>query len=207
MTKVNIYSVKSKRLAEITLPKSFKEPMNEELLAQAVHVYEASEHYGTAKTKTRSEVARTTKKWFKQKGTGHARHGARSAPIFVGGGVAHGPKGFKRKLSLPQKMKKKALAIALALKNSKKQLGFADIAEIKKTNEAARLIVTIRHDFGIKNDARVRLVVSPKNRESKRYFRNLKSVLVTAYTNLNAYKVFNSSLVIFDKEIFERQKK
>lgn len=77
---------------------------NQALLAQAVQIYLARARQASAKVKTRSEVNRTKKKWFKQKGTGNARHGARTAGIFVGGGVAHGPNGQQHyKLNLAAK--------------------------------------------------------------------------------------------------------
>ena len=91
MLKTKTYSLKGTKLKETSLPKEFGQKENLPLLAQAVRVYEERSHIGFAKTKTRAEVNRTTKKVYKQKGTGGARHGARSAPIYVGGGTAHGP--------------------------------------------------------------------------------------------------------------------
>ncbi|PIY79557.1 MAG: 50S ribosomal protein L4 [Candidatus Pacebacteria bacterium CG_4_10_14_0_8_um_filter_43_12] len=93
--------------------------VNQILMAQVLRVYGVNQHQGTSKVKTRSEVKRTKKKWFKQKGTGNARHGARSAPIFVGGGVAHGPKGVQAgALKLSQKQKAQALLSALRMQAS-----------------------------------------------------------------------------------------
>ena len=99
MSKVNAFSAKGIKQAEVSLPKQFAEKENLSLLSQAIHIYRDRAHIGLAKTKTRGEVARTTKKWYRQKGTGGARHGARSAPIFVGGGTAHGPKLARRELA------------------------------------------------------------------------------------------------------------
>ena len=78
----------SGKSTELEVLKSvFGEKPNTSLLAQALRVYQLNQRQGTAKVKTRSEVARTKKKWYKQKGTGGARHGARTPSIFVGGGV------------------------------------------------------------------------------------------------------------------------
>src|SRR3989344_5966768 len=99
MLKVNLYDSAGKKKEGLSLPKEFEVKPNFRLLAQAYHVYEDRTHLGLAKAKTRGEVRISTKKIYKQKGTGGARHGAKSAPIFVGGGVAHGPKGIKRKLA------------------------------------------------------------------------------------------------------------
>lgn len=88
--------------------------VNKVLMAQAVRVYQATARQGTSKTKTRSDVSRTKKKWFKQKHTGNARHGARSSNIFVGGGVSHGPTGTQNwKLAMPQGMRRQALRSVL----------------------------------------------------------------------------------------------
>ncbi|MFQ5444682.1 MAG: 50S ribosomal protein L4, partial [Nitrospinales bacterium] len=114
MKKINIYSPVSKTVSTLNLPKDFDEPLNEKLLAQAIHVYRFLSHQGKSKTLTRGEVARTTQKWYRQKGTGRARHGARSAPIFVGGSKAHGPKDLKKNITLPKKMRIKALKNVLS---------------------------------------------------------------------------------------------
>ena len=80
-------------MESITLPKEiFDAKINNPLMAQAVRVYLANQRRGTLKTKSRGEVAISTRKIYRQKGTGRARHGAASAPIFVGGGIAFGPK-------------------------------------------------------------------------------------------------------------------
>src|SRR5258706_10458898 len=140
MLKVNSYSSKGTKLTTtVTLPKEWEAKMNRALLAQAIRVYIDRLHIGEAYTKGRGEINRTTKKWYKQKGTGGARHGARSAPIFVGGGVAHGPKGISRTLTLPTAMKRKATAIAMtqAVKDARVIAGELNFA---KTNETQKLI-------------------------------------------------------------------
>src|SRR3989344_1281131 len=93
----------------------FSVPMNKVLLAQAIRVYQANLRQGTSSTKTRSDINRTKKKWYKQKGTGNARHGARTPSIFVGGGVAFGPNGTTDwSLKLTTAQKQRALVSALS---------------------------------------------------------------------------------------------
>src|SRR3989344_8061779 len=88
-----MYDVKGAKNGVYVLPKEvFGAKINQPLMAQAVRVYLANQRQGNAHTKSRGEITLTTAKWYRQKGTGRARHGAKSAPIFVGGGVAHGPK-------------------------------------------------------------------------------------------------------------------
>src|SRR3989344_1873864 len=99
----------------MALPKEiFGQEVNTKLLAQAMRVYMTNLKKFTASTKTRGEVRGSTAKIYRQKGTGRARHGAITAPIFVGGGIVFGPKPRKVVLDLPKKMKKAALLAALS---------------------------------------------------------------------------------------------
>ena len=152
MLKAKTYSLKGSKLEDTTLPKEFGQIENLPLLAQAVRVYEERSHIGFAKTKTRTEVNRTTKKIYKQKGTGGARHGARSAPIYVGGGTAHGPKPIRRVLTLPKKMTKLALYQALSAKLFQKQVFvISGIEKLAKTKEARDFIKKVAKAEAIKS--------------------------------------------------------
>lgn len=92
----------------------FEVEVNVGLMHQAYVRQMANRRVGTHNTKSRGEVNLTKAKWYRQKGTGRARHGARSAPIFVGGGVAHGPKPRKYTKDMPRKMRRQALRCALS---------------------------------------------------------------------------------------------
>src|SRR3989338_3509182 len=123
---------------EASLPSVFfaKKP-NLTLLSQAVRVYLSNQRTAQAKTQTRAEVNRTTKKIYKQKGTGGARHGSRKAPIYVGGGVAHGPRGMQNyKMSLSSPLKKLALSVALSAKFVKKEISVADVEKIEAKSKS-----------------------------------------------------------------------
>lgn len=97
-------------------PRVFNYKASEALLSQVIHVYRDNTHQNTSKVKTRGELTKTTKKMYKQKGTGNARHGSKMAPIFVGGGVAFGPTGVKPgNLKINRKMRTAALAGILSL--------------------------------------------------------------------------------------------
>lgn len=208
MTKVNVYSVSQDAVTKATLPKVFAEPENMALLAQAIHVYRAREHAGLSKVKTRSEVVRTTKKWYRQKGTGRARHGARSAPIFVGGGVAHGPKGVKRKRVLPRKMKQKALRVALGVKARDKRIVFVKgLSLLKKTKDAQSLLdkIILGEKISSKNP-RFTFIISDRNSVKSRFLRNMAKVRTMSYKSLNAYAVFLGGVLVFDKSLFDKKK-
>jgi len=168
-------------------------------LAQAMRVYEARGHVGLAKAKTRAEVERTKKKWYRQKGTGGARHGAKSAPIFVGGGVAHGPRPIERKLSLPKRMAKKALYVALGLKAKDGAIVVADgLAKIKKTKDAQNLIDRI------KKGGNFTFALSQDNIGASKYLKNIKNAVAVPFKDLNAYKVFLAGVLVLDKDNFKK---
>ncbi len=199
MLKVDSYSAKGTKLTAVTLPKEW-ERENLPLLAQAMRVYEDRSHFGLRKTKTRGDVNRTTKKVYKQKGTGGARHGARSAPIYVGGGIAFGPRGVKRILTLPQSLKRRALEVSLTQAVKEKRVLVSDL-NFKKTNEAQTFINKV---LG-KEEVRIIFVIKKENIGFSRYLRNIRNVRVVSYLNLNAYDVFYGGNIIFDKSIFAKE--
>jgi len=111
-----VYDLTGKEKKEIELPKEmFNVSGKKELLAQYVRVYLANNTPKPGSTKTRGEVSGSTRKIYRQKGTGRARHGDIKAPIFVGGGIAHGPKPRYPHLKLNKKQIKKAMFLALTL--------------------------------------------------------------------------------------------
>ncbi len=174
----------------------FGAPVNQTLLAQAVRVYRANARQGTAKVKTRSEVARTKKKWYKQKGTGNARHGARSAHIFVGGGVAHGPDGTQNwSLSLSQRMKHKALISALSAQVEQSSVCDAVTELSGKTKEAVALF----ESMGLA-DQRILVIVHEQVEELRRATQNLQNVFVTTAYRTNAFEVAQANHIVFTSE-------
>lgn len=203
MSKANVYSAKGIKGPAITLPKNFREKENKILLAQAIRVCEDRLHPGLSKVKRRGEVVASTRKIWRQKGTGRARHGARSAPIFVGGGKAHGPTGLKRQLTLPKKMRQKALNVALSMKAKNGRVIVVDnISSLKKTKEAQSLIDRIiSKEKKVGKDQRLTFVLADGNSEARLVLRNIEGVEVKAYKNLNAYQVFFGGVLIFDKDI------
>ena len=119
--------------------------VNVGLMHQAYLRQQANARQGNHKTKTRSEVRLTKSKWYRQKGTGRARHGARSAPIFVGGGVAHGPRPRKYTMAMPKKMRRGAIRSALSALARDDQLVFVDRIQLDepKTRLMREIIRTL----------------------------------------------------------------
>lgn len=208
MSKITIYTPKGKETKR-DLPSQMQENINDHLLAQAIHVYRNRLHTGRSKTKTRSDVVASTAKIYRQKGTGRARHGAISAPIFIGGGKAHGAKFEKRILTLPKKMKKKALFVALSLKAKEGKIVLVDsLRSIKKTKEARDFVDKIKKtEKSIKEKNKITLCLAKENSKARLFFRNLPDVQVKNFDDLNAYTVFYSNVLAIDKDNFKTNKK
>ncbi len=208
MIKLQTYSAKGVKGKLVNLPKEFEEKRNLKLLAQAIRVYENRRHPGLSKVKSRSEVTAATRKIYRQKGTGKARHGAISAPIFVGGGQVHGPDGRKRILTLPKKMAKKALAVALSEKAKKDRvLVVSNVSTFKKTKEAATLINKITKSLKVeKKNPRITVALADENKNAKLAFRNIEKVKVELFRNLNAYKVHFGGILLVDKDALDVKK-
>jgi large subunit ribosomal protein L4 len=159
------------------------------LLAQAIYVYQENSHIGTSKVKTRGEVEFTKKKVYKQKGTGNARHGSKSAPIYVGGGVVFGPRGLDLKpKSLNKKMKLKALLGALSMYKKEDRLTLLDTENIKDQSSKSALKVLGSDKLGLvhfREDAKTLKAVG-----------NLENVTLLSANRLNVYKVVTSPKLI-----------
>ena len=194
---VDIYNYQGeKQEKKAKLPgEFFGQEANDALLAQAVRVYLANQRRAFPKAKTRAEVAGSGRKIYSQKGTGRARHGDRQAPIFVGGGKAHGPKGVKIRLSLPKKMRKRALAVALSQKANEGRIKMvANIEKMTpKTKNAEELLQKINLTA-----QKVGVVMTKEEKEKVgRAFRNLAGVRVFLPDMLNPYLVLEKEALLF----------
>ena len=170
--------------------------INQELLARAVRVYLSNKRQGTAKTQTRSDVTRTTKKWYRQKGTGNARHGAKSANLFVGGAVAFGPRGNQNwKLKLTKKMKK--LAFIQALKAQKENIIVDDRIDTLsgKTKAAVEILSKL-----IKEGEKTLVITTSGSDLIGRSLSNLPMVLLTHpnYVNILDLAIADKIVVTTD---------
>jgi large subunit ribosomal protein L4 len=130
-------------VSTVELPATiFEAKVNRDLMHQALVRQLANARLGTHDTQTRGEVNRTTAKIYRQKGTGRARHGSKKAPIFVGGGRAHGPKPRSYEKDMPRKMRRAAIRSALTIKASSGDIVVLDelTMEQPKTKEMVGLI-------------------------------------------------------------------
>ncbi len=171
-------------------------------MAQAVRVYLANQRKGTVSTKSRGEVKGSSRKIYKQKGTGRARHGSIRAPIFVHGGVVFGPKPRDFSLKLPQKMKRAALVSALTYKRGQDSIkvlkGLSAI--LPKTKEMVSVLQNLKVDDKKK---KVLFVLHADLENIARSARNIPGVSFTAANRLNTYEVLNNKHIVFMNESLE----
>ncbi|MCH8491261.1 MAG: 50S ribosomal protein L4 [Oceanicaulis sp.] len=155
---------------------------------------------GTHKVKQRSEISRTTKKMYKQKGTGGARHGARSAPIFVGGGVAHGPRVRSHATELPKKVRALALRHALSAKAGGNQLIVLDEARLDAPK--TRDLVALFEKLGLTNA----LIIDGETLDENfaRAARNVPLIDVLPAQGLNVYDVLRRDTLVLTRAALDK---
>ena len=177
------------------LDKIFSAKVNKKLISSVLYKTIAKYKGRRAKTKQQNEVSGPTSKIYAQKGTGNARHASRKAPIFVGGGIAHGPKGQlaykKRKLNKSEKKSSIASLISEKIKN-KNLIVFSDFSsEIKKTKE----MNIILNKFEISNS----LIILDKSSKEKieKSIRNIPNLKITDINHFSAYDIVKFKKLVF----------
>jgi len=199
------YTLAGEKADKVTLPEAvFGVKIDKNLLAQAVRVFSSNQRKANAKTKTRGEIAKTTAKMYKQKGTGRARHGSYSAPVFVGGGISHGPDGMQNyKLGLSVGMRRLALKEALSSKAADKKVVVVTGANkaTGKTQEIANLIKKVKWTGST-------LVVGTREQKMwSRGWKNVDRITVTTLNQINTYLVLvNKQLVVTAEAVREMGK-
>ncbi len=199
--KAPIFNLKGEVIEQISLPEEvFGAKVNSLLLAQAVRVYLANQRTGTHSTKTRSEITGSTRKIYRQKGTGRARHGDIKAPIFIGGGVAHGPKPKDYSLNFPSKMKKAALISALSDKWSQGSIKIVKGLEKlpAKTREIISLLSKLSLNFSDKE--KVLILTSGKMQSILLAARNIRSITTLPVSILNTYEVLSHNNLLMTSD-------
>lgn len=194
---IAVYDLTGKEVKQISLSKDlFDTKVNKQVLAQYMRVYLANQRQGTASTKHRSEVVGSTKKIYRQKGTGNARHGARKAPIFVGGGVQAGPKPRDYSLNMNKKQKRQALFASLSVKAQEGAIAALANEAVDmniKTKDFATFISKSGHE-NVKT-----LVILPEVKKNGLVMsaRNIENITIAQATTINPYMLLNSKKIIF----------
>jgi large subunit ribosomal protein L4 len=193
MPTLDVLNQSGEKVGQIELADAvFAAPVREHLLWEVVKAQLATRRRGTASTKTRTEVRGSTRKIYRQKGTGRARHGSIRASTFVGGGVAHGPKPRSYAYRPPKKVRRAALRSALSLRAGEQKLVVLqdlNLGEIK-TKKVAELLARFGASRGLLVDdkANLQLIKSTRNLPRSKYL---------APEGLNVYDILlHDTLVI-----------
>ena len=203
--KIEKLSIDGKKDSLEITDKIFPSKINKQLVSNVLYKTNANYKGRKAKTKQKNEIIGSTSKIYAQKGTGNARHASRKAPIFVGGGVAHGPKGeSKYKIRKLNKSEKKlSIASLLTEKNNLKNLIiFNDFnKEIKKTKEMNNIL--------IKFDARNSLFILDKNSKEKieKSIKNIPNVKSTDVNHFSAFDIVKHTKLVFTESSIKELEK
>ncbi len=200
-----IYNQTGKEAGKFNIPKGiFDLPWNADLVHEVVRLMNSNSRDNIAHTKTRGEVRGGGKKPWKQKGTGRARHGSTRSPIWVGGGIAHGPRNdqnFSRKIN--KKVKTKALLTILSRKFKDGEVLFVDSLNMTtpKTKEAKNILVSLSKIKGYErlNTKKINtaiLALDSKSEAITKSFNNIGSIKVEEFRNVNPVSVLNNTFLI-----------
>ena len=203
--KIEKLNLDGKKSSIEVLDKIFSVNINKNLVENALYKINANFKGRHAKTKQQNEIKGSTSKIYAQKGTGNARHASRKAPIFVGGGVAHGPKGrlAYKKRKLTKNEKRLSISSLITEKNKLKNLLiFSDFTnEIKKTKEMYSII----KKFEINNS----LIILDKNSKNKieKSIRNIPNIKVTDINHFSAFDIVKFKKIVFTESSIKELEK
>jgi large subunit ribosomal protein L4 len=187
MAVIDVYNLQKEKASQIELREDiFGIPVNKHVLHQVVVSQLAARRSGTACAKTRSEVNRSGRKLYKQKGTGNARVGNAASPTRKGGGVIFAPKPREYTLKVPKKVRRLALKMALSDKLQSARLFV--LADFDLTDQKTKGFVRVLKNF----DVRKALIITERaNTNLERSSRNVPGIKVMKYEGLNVYDLLN----------------
>lgn len=197
--KMSVFSLTGEKTGEIAIPSVFGGEVNMQLIAQAIRVFRANQREGSAATKTRSFVEGSTRKLYKQKGTGRARHGSIRANIFVGGGIVFGPTPRDFSLNLSKSMKQEALKSAFAMKANDHGVSILDGAMKEPKTKTVNTCMT---KMGITR--RVVLITDDMRGALAKSARNINTVTIRSAATVTTHDVVTGSHVIMTKEALKQ---
>lgn len=201
--KAKLYQQDGTVKGEVELPEAvFGVEINEPLLHQVIVQLQANQRQGTSKTKTRAEVSGGGRKPWKQKGTGRARAGSNTSPIWVRGGKAHGPIPRDYYTTIPKKMRKLALVSALSSRAQSENVIVVDsiLCEQPKTKIIASLVSALSL-----NGKRNLLVVDKESSNIYLSGRNIPDLEIKPISEVNAYDIIANENIIFgDEKLIEK---
>jgi large subunit ribosomal protein L4 len=185
MATVDVFNIQGNKVSQAELPDGiFDVPVKKSILHQVVVAQLAKRRSGTANVKTRKDVAGSTRKLYKQKGTGRARRGDIKSPLMRGGGSVFGPHSRSYEKKVPKKVRKQALKMALSAKLKDAELMVLDQFELAqiKTKEFAGIV----KDLNVPNAL---IITAEQNRNLELSSRNVPGIKVMLCDGLNVYDI------------------
>jgi large subunit ribosomal protein L4 len=204
MAKVDVKDISGKTVDSVELDDAiFAQEVNEHLLWEVVKWQRAKARAGTHMTKTRGEVRGSKIKPWRQKGTGRARSGDRSSPIWVGGGQTFGPRPRDYEYAMPRKARRKALRLALSLRASEHKIIVLD--EFRVNGGKTKAVTGVLKALGAAQPtSKVLIVDGSDNAELVRGTRNLRASKWLAPEGLNVYDILNHQTLILTRNSLAR---
>jgi len=204
MLEINKYSAQGQEVGKIELPAALfaaeaKNPRA--LLYEVIKMYRANQRQGTSSVKNRAAVTGSTKKLFKQKGTGNARPGDIKTPVRVGGGIAFGPQPHDWYRKIPKKKKRLALKLALTEKANAGEVVVVESFDLEKPNtKFARNLI----DNLVKGKKRALVLVDSSDPAIVKSFSNLPFVSMNRADSTFAYEVLNAGCLILTEDALNK---
>jgi large subunit ribosomal protein L4 len=200
MASLVLYNSGGEKAGEVEVKDEiFDVPVKEHLVHSAVVAFLSNQRRGQARTKNRHEVSGGGVKPWKQKGTGRARAGSNTSPIWRRGGVAHGPDGRNYSVSLPKKLLRKALCSALTAKRQEDEVVVVENLQFDspRTKDAEKVLKSL------KLSGKTLVVIDNPGENIRKSFRNLKQVRMQNPLSLNTYDVLNCEHLLLDRSSLE----
>ncbi len=201
MAKIDVRNLKNEKVGEIELSDAvFAAEVKEQLFYEVVKAQLASRRQGTASAKNRSAVSGTSKKVYKQKGTGRARHGSIRAPVYVGGGQAHPPRPRDWSYRPPARVRQGALVSALSLFHKEGRLVVVDRFELPEIKTKAVLSVLA----ALETKKKALVVDSADNEKLRLSIRNAPAHQFLAPEGLNVYDLLRHDTLVLSKDAVQK---
>jgi large subunit ribosomal protein L4 len=200
MPEAALYNCDGEKIEQISLSDQlFDAAPNEALVHQALVRLGRVRHVGSPRTKGRSEINLTKAKWYRQKGTGHARHGARSVPGFVGGAKAHGPRSRAGSARLPRRMRRQAMSVAISDKRRHGRLTVLDRFDMDgySTKRFAEILDNLEA-YG-----RILILIGQRENRDERIFRsgrNITGVKIRVAPHVSLSEALAADRIIMTRE-------
>lgn len=202
MAVVTLYNIKGDKVGSLTLEASlFDVKPSPALLHEAIVAQQANSREAIAHTLTRGEVTGSSKKPWKQKGTGRARHGSTKSPIWIGGGITFGPRNERNfSLKINKRAKRKALAMILSEKVATDRFIAVDTLELKdgKTKE----LLAILKNLPI-SKKKTLIILPPQQKDVAIAAQNVKGIQTMPANTLNVVDLLKTDVVLISKEAVE----